>query len=104
MTPVHVIAVITAKPGQRAAMLEAFQANVPNVLAEDGCITYEATTDTPDAGPIQTAFGEDTFVVIEKWASLDALKAHAAAPHMAAYAGQVKDMIAERVIHVLSPV
>jgi quinol monooxygenase YgiN len=34
---------------------------------------------------------------------MDALKAHAAAPHMAAYAGKVKDMIASRVIHILSP-
>ena len=35
--------------------------------------------------------------------SLDALMAHAAAPHMAAYAAKTKDMIASRVIHVLSP-
>jgi quinol monooxygenase YgiN len=34
---------------------------------------------------------------------VDALKAHVAAPHMAAYAGKVKDMIASRVIHILSP-
>ena len=61
---------------------------------------------------MQTRFGEDTFVVVEKWASLDALKAHAAAPHMAAYAAaphmaayaaRTKDLIASRVIHVLSP-
>ena len=50
-----------------------------------------------------TQVGDDTFVVVEKWASLDALKAHAAAPHMAAYAAKAKDMIADRVIHVLSP-
>jgi quinol monooxygenase YgiN len=47
--------------------------------------------------------GEDTFVVIEKWASLDALKAHAASPHMAAYGAKTKEMIASRIIHVLSP-
>ena len=103
MSPVHVIAVITAKPGQRGRILTAFQANVPNVLAEDGCITYEATIDTQGAGPIQTPMGEDTFVVVEKWSSLDALKAHAAAPHMAAYGAKVGDLIAERRIHVLSP-
>ena len=104
MQPVHVIAVITAKPGKRNQILEAFQANVPAVHAEDGCITYQATVDTEGAGPIQTAVGPDTFVVVEKWASLDALKAHAAAAHMAAYAAKVKDLIADRVIHVLSPV
>jgi quinol monooxygenase YgiN len=42
-------------------------------------------------------------VVIEKWESPEALKAHAASPHMAAYAGKTREMIATRVIHVLSP-
>jgi quinol monooxygenase YgiN len=103
METVHVIAVITARPGRRAELLRAFQANVPNVHAEDGCIEYVATVDAESGGDVQTRFGEDTFVVIEKWASLDALKAHAAAPHMAAYAAKTKELIASRVIHVLSP-
>ena len=103
MDPVHVIAVITAKPGRRAELLEAFQANVPNVHAEDGCIEYVATVDTPDGHSTQTAFGDDTFVVVETWESLDALKAHGAAPHMAAYAAKTREMIAKRVVHVLSP-
>lgn len=103
MTMVHVVAVITAKPGMRERILEHFRANVPNVLAEEGCIEYGATIDTAGAGAIQTPFGPDTFVVVEKWASLDALKMHAAAPHMAAYAAKVKDMIASRAVHVLSP-
>ncbi len=100
---VHVLAIITAKPGKRAAVLEAFKANVPNVHAEDGCIEYGAAVDTEGAGPIQSALGPDTFVVIEKWRSLDHLKAHAAADHMKAYAAKVKDLLASRVIHVLSP-
>ena len=103
MQTVHVIAVITAKPGKRPELLAAFQANVPNVHAEDGCIEYVATVDAEGAGDVQTRFGEDTFVVVEKWASMAALKAHAAAPHMAAYAARTKDLIASRVIHVLSP-
>ena len=104
MSVVHVLAVITAKPGMRNEILEAFRANVPNVHAEQGCIEYVATIDHEDAGGVQTKFGDDTFVVVEKWESLDALKAHAAAPHMAEYAGKTKDMIASRVIHVMSPV
>jgi len=103
MATVHVVALITAKPGQREALLDMFRANVPNVLAEDGCIEYQATIDAEGLGAIQTKFGDDTFVVVEKWESLDALKAHAAAPHMADYAARSKDMIADRVIHVLSP-
>ncbi len=42
-------------------------------------------------------------MVIEKWESPEALKAHAASPHMAAYAAKTRDRIASRVIHVLSP-
>ena len=103
MSTVHVVALITAKPGQREALLAAFQENVPNVLAEDGCIEYQATIDTEGVGGFQAQVGDDTFVVVEKLASLEALTAHAAAPHMAAYAEKAKDMIADRVIHVLSP-
>ena len=102
MSRVHVIAVITAKPGMRDQVLEAFKANVPAVHAEDGCIEYGATVDADGLGSFQTRFGDDTFVVVEKWASVDALKAHAATPHMAAYAAKTKDMLADRVIHVMS--
>jgi quinol monooxygenase YgiN len=103
MQNVHVVAIVTARPDKRAELLEAFKTNVPNVHAEDGCIEYVATVDAEGAGGSQTRFGEDTFVVIEKWASLAALEAHAASPHMAAYAARTKDLIASRVIHVLSP-
>jgi len=100
---IHVVAVITAKPGMREAILQHFRANVPAVLAEPDCVEYCPAIDTAPALPIQTKYGPDTFLAIEKWESVDALKAHAAAPHMVAYAGKVKDMIASRVIHILSP-
>jgi quinol monooxygenase YgiN len=100
---IHVLAIITAKAGQRDSVLEAFRANVPNVRAEQGCIEYGAAIDVDGFGGLQTQFGPDTFVVIEKWASADELRAHAAAPHMAAYAAKTKPMLAGRIIHVLSP-
>ena len=100
---IHVIAVITAKPGKRAQILEAFRANVPNVRAEKGCIEYGAAVDADPALPVQTKYGPDTFLAIEKWESMDALKTHAAAPHMATYAAKTRDLIASRVIHVLTP-
>jgi quinol monooxygenase YgiN len=100
---IHVVAIITAKPGQRAAILEAFHANVPAVHAEEGCIEYGPATDAEGVGPLQTAFGPDTFVVLEKWDSLEHLKAHGASAHMKAYAAKTKELIASRVIHVLSP-
>ena len=100
---IHVIAVITAKPGKRDAILEAFRANVPKVRAEKGCIEYGAAVDADPALPVQTKYGPDTFVVIEKWESMEALKAHSTAPHMAAYAAKTREHIASRVIHILTP-
>jgi quinol monooxygenase YgiN len=100
---IHVVAVITAKPGKREDILQHFRANVPAVRAEKGCIEYGPAVDAVPAPPMQTPFGADTFVVLEKWETMDALKAHAAAPHMAAYAAKVKDLIASRVIHILTP-
>ena len=99
---IHVLAFVTTKPGQRAAVLEIFKANIPAVLAEDGCIEYGAAVDVAGAAP---AFGPDSFVVIEKWASLAALKAHAASPHMAAYLAKVKHLLEleKRAVHVLDP-
>ena len=100
---IHVIAVITAKPGKRAEILQHFHANVPAVHAERGCIEYGAAIDADPALAFQKKWGDDTFLVIEKWESMEALKAHAAAPHMAAYGAKTKELIAGRVIHILSP-
>ena len=100
---IHVIAVITAKPGMREEVLRAFRANVPNVRAEPGCIEYGAAIDSEPVLKFQAALGPDTFMVVEKYQDLDALKAHAGSPHMAAYGAKTKDMVASRTIHILSP-
>ena len=100
---IHVLAIITAKPGMRDSILKIFHANIPAVRAEKGCIEYGPAVDAEGVGGIQTKLGPDAFVVVEKWESVDALKAHAVAPHMAAYGAKTKEMIASRVIHVLSP-
>jgi quinol monooxygenase YgiN len=101
---VHVVAYITAVAGKRSELLAAFADNVPLVLAEDGCIEYGAAVDADGLGSAQAPVGPDTFVVLEKWASVDALKAHARAPHMAAYAAKAKPLTAARTLHVFAPV
>ena len=98
---IHVVAIISAKPGQRSALLDAFKDIVPAVRAEDGCIEYAVTTDGPDAEP---AFGPNVVIVIEKWDSPAALKAHAASSHMATFGARLKDVVASSAVHVLQPV
>jgi len=98
----NIVAIITAKAGKRAEVLEKFNANVPAVLAEDGCIEYAAVIDAEDIGPFQAKLGEDTFAVIEKWESKAALMAHAVSPHMKEYGKATKDLVESKAIHILS--
>jgi quinol monooxygenase YgiN len=95
---IHVLAIVTAKPGLRAELLAIFQANVPAVHAEDGYIEYTAVVDVDGANP---AFGPDTFVVVEKWRDRDALSAHADAPHMKSYSEKIKDIVGSVAVHIL---
>lgn len=99
---IHVIAIVTAKPGRRAELLDAFRANRPAVLAERGCLEYAPAVDL-DAPTVPDRFGDDVMVVVEKWEDPDALRAHARSPHMLAYGEATKDLVAERRVHVLTP-
>ncbi len=100
---IHVLAMITAHPGMRANILAAYRDNVAAVRAEDGCLQYEAVVNSAAVLPGMARFGDDSFVVVERWASLAALQAHAVAPHMKAYGAKVKEWTAARAIHVLEP-
>jgi quinol monooxygenase YgiN len=90
---VHVIATITAKPGTRDRVLEAFRWVTPLVRAEDGCIEYQAATDVKTTLAVQDGPREDVITVVEKWASLDALYAHTKAAHMAEYRTRVSEFV-----------
>jgi quinol monooxygenase YgiN len=59
---IHVLAIITAKPGMREAVLKEFRANMPAVRAEQGCVEYGPAIDTAGS---PAKFGDDAFVVIE---------------------------------------
>lgn len=97
---VHVIASIKVKPGSCSEYLEAVAANVPLVRAEKGCVEYTATVDLIADLPPQVV-DEDTITIIEKWESLEALRDHLNAPHMAVYREKTKDIIAGLSLKVL---
>ena len=89
---IDVIASIRLKPGCREEFLALFNANVPNVLAEDGCHGYYPAVDVDSGHPAQDK-RHDRVTVVEKWRDVAALQAHSQAPHMLAYGEQVKDMV-----------
>jgi quinol monooxygenase YgiN len=100
---IHVIVTIELKPGRRDAFLAEFHRNLPNVRAEKGCIEYGATVDLPTDIKAQIPLRDSVATVVEKWESLDALKAHLAAPHMAEYRTKVKDFVVGSSFQILEP-
>jgi quinol monooxygenase YgiN len=100
---IHVLATVTLAPGTRDRFLEVFNANVPAVQAEDGCLEYGAAVDLPTDHPRQPPVRPDAVVVVEKWRDLDALKAHGVAPHMQAYRERTRDYILAVSLQILTP-
>lgn len=100
---IHVLATIDIAPGQRAEFLTHFAWVTPQVRAEDGCIEYGAAVDVASGLGVQPALRPDVVVVVEKWVSLDHLKAHLVAPHMTEYRTRVKDLVKGVSLQVLEP-
>ena len=98
---IHVVAILTAHSGKRAEVLAEFAKVIPLVHAESGCIEYQPVTDADNAGSNQAPLGPDTFVVVEKWESMDQLKAHSASAHMAEFGKKVSSLMADKKVHVL---
>ena len=94
---VHVFARMEIKPGCMEKFMEVLKNNIPTVLAEDGCIRYEACLDVnPET--------RDKFVsIVESWKSEAHLKAHLATPHLAAFREAAKDLREKSVVTVVEP-
>lgn len=99
---VIVLASISVKAGKTDEFLKAFNANVPAVLKEDGCIEYMPTMDVDSGIPVQIS-DANIVTICEKWESLDHLKVHLTAPHMLAYREKVADIVEGTTLKVLSP-
>ena len=99
---IHVVAQIEIKDGKQQAFLDEFRKLVPVVLQEEGCIDYGPTVDAET--DIDRQHTDDTVItIIERWESLDDLKAHLVAPHMATYRERVKDYVARATLKILRP-
>lgn len=100
---IFVIAEIELAEGKQTEFLEAFHQLVPLVLEEEGCIEYGPAIDEETDIPVQVINGSQIVTVMEKWESVDALKAHLSAPHMLTYREQVADLVKGTVLKVLKP-
>jgi quinol monooxygenase YgiN len=89
---VVVVATIVPVPEHRDEVIAAFTAAIARVHAEDGCELYALHE------------GEDRLVMVEKWASQEALDTHSAGPALREMGAQLKGKTVGRLdIQVLTP-
>ena len=100
---IHVIATVELQPGCRNAFLTEFRRIVPLVRAEEGCVEYGPAVDAMTDISAQVPLRPDVVTVVEKWATLEHLKAHLTAPHMQEYRPKVKDMVIKTTLVILDP-
>ncbi|HEV8261605.1 MAG TPA: putative quinol monooxygenase [Burkholderiales bacterium] len=100
---IHVIATLDLQPGTRGAFLAEFAKVATEVRTESGCIEYVPAVDAETGFSTQQKIGPDRLTVIEKWESVDALKAHDSARHMQVFRARVKDYVRGREIRMLAP-
>ena len=96
---IYVIARSVLKPGKRDEFLKIFKANVPNVLAESGCISYTPCIDVE----IGRGTDENSVTIVECWESPAHLKAHLATPHMKKFMDDVRDLRESSNLSVVTP-
>jgi quinol monooxygenase YgiN len=90
---VVVVATILPVPEHRAAVIEAMKETVEQVHAEDGCELY-SLNEAPDR-----------LIMVEKWASQQALDAHSSGPNLAALGPKLAGKVtAAPEVIVLQPV
>lgn len=73
---ISLIIIIEVKPGRRMEQIQAFNDIRDQVITEEGCLKYELLAVENDV---------NRFVLIEEWASKEALSAHDITSHMISY-------------------
>lgn len=98
-----VIAAIEVGAGRRGELLAIFRDLVPKVRAEKGCIEYAPMIDAPSGLEAQGPVRDNAITMVEKWESLDALKAHLKTLHMAEYIRVAENMRLSMSLQILQP-
>lgn len=91
-----VVATLRAREGRGDALVEVVRSGIATVRAEEGCLRYDLHRVRRD---------DEAFVMVERWASKDALRAHGESAHFQAMSAQLAELLAEApVVRVLAPV
>ena len=98
---IYVVAKIEIADGHMDEFLAEFRHLMPQVQAEPGCLEYLPAVDVQTDLDAQEGPRGNVVTVLEKWTTLDDLKEHLVAGHMAEYREKVKDFVAGTTLHVM---
>lgn len=91
---IYVIAEISIKPGTAERAAAAARAAVAGTNKEEGCISYDMHLSVSDPTRL---------VVVERWASREALAGHLHTPHFKAWRDAGADFVAGRKVDIITP-
>jgi quinol monooxygenase YgiN len=97
---IYGVVTIRVKPGKMSEFVQFFKANAAIVEREKGCRRYMLTADVESGMPVQVIDG-DVVTLLEEWESMDAVREHLAAPHMAAYFEKEKKLVNDVAVRML---
>lgn len=100
----HILVTMMIKEGRMKEFLSICEELRPLVLREKGCLAYDYARETNSPLGIQEPIEANRITLLERWESLDALKAHMETPHMKAAAPRMKDLRSSVSARVLEPV
>lgn len=91
---IHVIARIRIRPGTLEPFVALAWPCIEATRREPGCLFYDLAASTTDP---------DTVIFIERWRDREALEAHRAAPHLAAFRAASQDHVVETSLEIIHP-
>ena len=93
--PFVLIVTLKVKSGQEAAFVEAYKVAFPGTKAEAGYLAYELT---------RSADQPSTYVLYEKWKSVDALSSHMTEAHTVTFLKAIGECTEGAELKVMVPV
>ncbi len=91
---VYVVVSVRVKEDKLKDYIDLLKGAATTVRKEKGCIQYAPTVDLETGGVLPQTMDKNTVMLLEKWESMEALKAHLATPHMAEYFKKEKPLLA----------
>ena len=94
MSMIYVIAELRIRSDMAEKIFAAARKTVAATVKEDGCISYEMHQSINDPSRL---------VVVERWASRDALSRHFETPHLKTWRAAGAEFIVDRKVEVITP-